>query len=135
VIETTTPEGVRILLVEDSLPVRRWLSLLLQSHEGWDVCGEIAQASQILQKTSELKPNVLVITVKRQTVADQVMGELRELLPMLPVALCLDDGVPAPNIRCHSGVVVISRTVTDVGKIIAAIEILLREQLSLLVVH
>jgi DNA-binding NarL/FixJ family response regulator len=134
-METAPPECVRILLVEDSLPVRKWLSLLLQSHEGWDVCGETAQASEILQKTSELKPDVLVITVKRQTTLEPVMGALRELFPMLPVALCLDDRVPAPNILCHAGVVVISRTITDIGKIVAGIEILLKEQLSLSVVN
>jgi hypothetical protein len=63
------------------------------------------------------------------------MGALRELFPMLPVALCLDDRVPAPNILCHAGVVVISRTITDIGKIVAGIEILLKEQLSLSVVN
>jgi CheY-like chemotaxis protein len=134
-METTTPEGVRILLVEESLPVRRWLSLLLQSHEGWEVFDEPAQASEILQKTSELKPDVLVITVKRQTPLDGVMEALREQFPMLPVALCLDHRVPAPNILCHAGVVVISRTIMDIGKIVAGIEILLKEQFSLSVVN
>jgi DNA-binding NarL/FixJ family response regulator len=36
------------------------LRVLLQQHPGWEICGEASTGSEALQKTIELKPDVLV---------------------------------------------------------------------------
>lgn len=50
----------RILIADDHDGTRAVLRVLLQQHVGWEICGEASTGSEALQKTIELKPDVLV---------------------------------------------------------------------------
>jgi DNA-binding NarL/FixJ family response regulator len=50
----------RILIADDHDGTRAVLRVLLQRHAGWKICGEASTGSEALQKTIELKPDVLV---------------------------------------------------------------------------
>lgn len=54
---------LRILLADDHEVVRRGLCTLLQSHEGWEVCGEAKDGREAVEKAKQLKPDVVVLDV------------------------------------------------------------------------
>jgi DNA-binding NarL/FixJ family response regulator len=55
--------GVRILVADDHEVVRRGLCALLGSHPGWDICGEVADGREAVEKTAQLKPDVLILDI------------------------------------------------------------------------
>jgi DNA-binding NarL/FixJ family response regulator len=54
---------LRILIADDHEVVRRGLSNLLQSHEGWEICGEAKDGRQAVEMAKELKPDVVILDV------------------------------------------------------------------------
>ena len=50
----------RISIADDHEGTRAILRVLLQDHAGWEICGEAATNSEAVQKSIELKPDVLV---------------------------------------------------------------------------
>jgi DNA-binding NarL/FixJ family response regulator len=54
---------LRILLADDHEVVRRGLCTLLQSHEGWEICGEAKDGREVVEKAKQLKPDVVVLDV------------------------------------------------------------------------
>jgi DNA-binding NarL/FixJ family response regulator len=54
---------LRILIVDDHEVVRRGLCSLLQSHEGWEICGEATDGREAVEKAKQLKPDVVVLDV------------------------------------------------------------------------
>ena len=53
----------RILIADDHEIVRHGLRSLLESHPGWEVCGESADGWDAVRKTAELKPDVVAMDV------------------------------------------------------------------------
>jgi len=54
---------LRILVADDHEVVRRGLCTLLQSHEGWEICGEAVDGREAVEKVKELKPDVVILDV------------------------------------------------------------------------
>jgi DNA-binding NarL/FixJ family response regulator len=54
---------LRILVADDHEVVRRGLVALLQTHEGWEICGEAADGRETVEKAKQLKPDVVVLDV------------------------------------------------------------------------
>src|SRR6204780_5704942 len=54
---------LRILIADDHEVVRRGLSALLQSHEGWEICGDAKDGREVVEKAKELKPDVVILDV------------------------------------------------------------------------
>ena len=54
-------EGTRILLVDDHELVRRGLRSLIESHPGWEVCGEAADGRTAAKLAGTLAPHVVVM--------------------------------------------------------------------------
>lgn len=52
---------VRILIVDDHAVVRRGVRTLLESHEGWEVCGEATTGREAVAETLRLRPDVVVM--------------------------------------------------------------------------
>ena len=50
----------RLLIADDHAIVRRLLRLLLETHEGWLVCGEAENGSQAISKAVELRPDLII---------------------------------------------------------------------------
>lgn len=57
----TEPPPTRILLVDDHEVVRRGLRALLETHAGWEVCGEAADGRAAVQLALSLQPHVVVM--------------------------------------------------------------------------
>lgn len=56
-------DPLRILVADDHEVVRRGLVLLLQSHPGWEVCGEAEDGRQAVDKARELNPDIIILDV------------------------------------------------------------------------
>jgi DNA-binding NarL/FixJ family response regulator len=54
---------LRILIADDHSVVRAGLRALLESHEGWEVCGEASDGREAVEKASKLKPDVAVLDI------------------------------------------------------------------------
>jgi DNA-binding NarL/FixJ family response regulator len=61
------PENImkplRILVADDHDLMRRGIKMLLQSHSGWEVCGEAKTGHEAVTKTEELKPDILILDI------------------------------------------------------------------------
>lgn len=53
----------RILIADDHEVVRQGLRALLESHIGWEVCGEASDGWEVVSKAAELKPDVIAMDV------------------------------------------------------------------------
>jgi len=54
---------LRILIADDHEVVRRGLCTLLQSHEGWEICGEATNGRSAVEMARELKPDVVILDI------------------------------------------------------------------------
>ena len=54
---------LRILIADDHDLMRRGVKTLLQSHAGWEICGEAKTGREAVVQTEELKPDVLVLDI------------------------------------------------------------------------
>jgi DNA-binding NarL/FixJ family response regulator len=53
--------SLRILVVDDHAVVRRGVRSLLESHEGWEVCGEATTGRDAVEQSKRLRPDVVVM--------------------------------------------------------------------------
>jgi len=52
---------LRMLVVDDHEVVRKGLRALLETKEGWEVCGEAANGREAVEKASEYRPDVVLL--------------------------------------------------------------------------
>lgn len=52
-----------IFIADDHDLMRRGIKTLLQSHEGWEICGEAKTGREAVTKAEELKPDILVLDI------------------------------------------------------------------------
>ena len=50
---------LRILVVDDHAVVRRGVRALLESHTGWEVCGEATNGRDAVEETLRLRPDIV----------------------------------------------------------------------------
>jgi len=55
--------ALRILVADDHEIVRRGLCAILGSHAGWEVCGEAADGREAVEKTKQLRPDVVILDI------------------------------------------------------------------------
>jgi DNA-binding NarL/FixJ family response regulator len=53
--------SLRILVVDDHAVVRRGVRSILESHEGWEVCGEATTGRDAVEQSRQLRPDVVVM--------------------------------------------------------------------------
>ena len=53
--------SLRILIVDDHAVVRRGVRSLLESHEGWEVCGEATTGRDAVAQSLRLRPDVVIM--------------------------------------------------------------------------
>jgi DNA-binding NarL/FixJ family response regulator len=55
--------NLRIVIADDHDLMRRGVKTLIQSHPGWEVCGEAQTGREAILKAEELKPDVLILDI------------------------------------------------------------------------
>lgn len=54
---------VRILLADNHVAVRRSIRFLLESHSGWEVCGEATTGREAAEHARRLKPDIVLLDI------------------------------------------------------------------------
>jgi len=54
---------LRILIADDHDLLRRGVKTLLQSHAGWEICGEAASGREAVTKVEKLKPDIAILDI------------------------------------------------------------------------
>jgi DNA-binding NarL/FixJ family response regulator len=54
---------LRILIADDHDLMRRGIRTLLESHSGWEVCGEALTGREAVSKAEELRPDIVVLDI------------------------------------------------------------------------
>ena len=63
-VKINTDMGLfRILIADDHEVVRRGVRALLNSISGWEVCGESVDGQDAIEKTKELRPDVVLMDI------------------------------------------------------------------------
>lgn len=73
---------LRIIVADDHEVVRQGIRAVLQSQPDWEVCGEAGNGREAVEKTEELKPDIVVLDVAMPEVSG--LTAVREILQMLP---------------------------------------------------
>jgi DNA-binding NarL/FixJ family response regulator len=55
--------GVRILVADDHEVVRRGVCTLLESHPGWEICCEVGDGREAVEKVAQLKPDIVILDI------------------------------------------------------------------------
>lgn len=53
----------RILVADDHEVVRRGIRALIESHPGWEVCGDAVDGREAVERTRELKPDLILLDI------------------------------------------------------------------------
>ena len=79
---------IRILIADDNMMIRRGLRKLLETHDGWEVCGEASDGREAIQKTRELDPDVIVLDfLMPDLIGLEAAKEIAEISPKVPILL------------------------------------------------
>ncbi|MGD0212044.1 MAG: response regulator transcription factor [Terriglobales bacterium] len=54
---------LRILIADDHEVVRRGLCMLLETHDGWEICGEANDGRQAVEMAKQLKPDIVILDI------------------------------------------------------------------------
>jgi DNA-binding NarL/FixJ family response regulator len=56
-------KALRILIADDHDLLRRGVKTLLQSHAGWEICGEAVTGREAVTKADQLRPDVVILDI------------------------------------------------------------------------
>jgi DNA-binding NarL/FixJ family response regulator len=120
---------IRILLVDDNPSVRHYLRAVLEQQTDWRVCGEARTGAEALQKVIEAPPDLILLDYQMPDLNGvDVARQISELFPKIPILMVtlhlsnqLADAARLAGVRgaCAK---------QDIGSVVQAVEMLLREQ-------
>jgi NarL family two-component system response regulator YdfI len=119
---------VRVLIADDSEPVRFGLHELIEDHAGW-VCAEAVNGYDAITKIQDLAPDILILDLFMPVMDGlQAARAITNLVPDLPILLCtshLPPSLVSMAQRCG-----IQGTVSksDCRQIVSGVEALLRRE-------
>ena len=118
----------RVLIADDSVPLRSGLRRLIEEHTGW-VCAEALNGRDAITKTQQLAPDILIVDLCMPVMDGlQAARAINKLSPDLPILLCTTDLPPSlVSMAQRCG---IQGTVSkyDSRQIVTGIEALLRHE-------
>src|SRR5215472_5955448 len=80
--------ATRILIVDDHMVIRKMLKALLETREGWEVCGEATNGREAVTKAQELKPDLMIMDLA-MPIMDGIRAsrELSKAMPTVPILM------------------------------------------------
>ena len=77
---------MRILLADDHAAVRRGMRALLETQDGWKICGEAENGQEAFEKTKTLKPDIVILDISMPILSGFGAAKLiKERFPELPI--------------------------------------------------
>jgi len=77
---------MRILLADDHEAVRRGMRALLETQDGWKICGEAENGQEAFEKTKTLKPDIVILDISMPILSGFGAAKLiKERFPELPI--------------------------------------------------
>ena len=97
---------LRILIADDHEVVRRGLCTLLQTHEGWEVCGEAEDGRVAIEKVRQFHPDVVVLDWQMPVMDGlEAAKEIRRLAPStILLMITLHDSVQLAETAHAAGI-------------------------------
>jgi DNA-binding NarL/FixJ family response regulator len=122
--------AVRVLIADDDSSIRRLLRRLIESHDGWTVCGDASNGQDAVGKATQLHPDVIVLDLAMPEMNGlQAAKEISRRDPQVPMLLLTVQQVSKELTKeaLHAGFkgAVSKSTGSEVVK---AIEVLLQDQ-------
>ena len=119
---------VRVLIADDSEPVRFGLHELIEDHAGW-VCAEAVNGYDAITKIQNLAPDILILDLFMPVMDGlQAAHALSKLVPDLPILLCTTDLPPSLVSMAKRWGIQGTVSKYDYRQIISGIEALLRHE-------
>ncbi len=79
---------VRVLIADDNPWIRKGLRNLIEQHADWQVCGEVSDGVQAVQKTRELHPDLVLLDFRMPEKNGLEAGkEILQTSPGMPMIL------------------------------------------------
>jgi DNA-binding NarL/FixJ family response regulator len=79
---------VRLLIADDNATSRRLLRALLETREGWQVCGEATNGVEAVAKAAELKPEIIILDLAMPIMDGMhAAQEISAAFPTIPILL------------------------------------------------
>lgn len=129
-VRSSPAMAVRILIADDDAAIRRLLSRLIESHDGWSVCGEAQDGQEAIGKAALLNPDIIVLDLAMpQMTGLQAAREISRHTPEIPMLLLTVQQVSKEltNEALHAGFKgAISKSTGS--EVVKAIEVLLQRQ-------
>src|SRR5690242_375346 len=86
---------IKVLIADDSVPVRSGLRKLVEEHTGW-VCAEALDGRDAIIKIKQLTPDILILDLCMSVMDGlQAARTLSRLAPDVPILLCTTDLPPS----------------------------------------
>jgi len=118
----------RVLIADDSVPLRSGLRRLIEEHTGW-VCAEALNGRDAITKIQQLAPDILILDLCMPVMDGlQAARALSKLVPDLPILLCTTDLPPSLVSMAKRWGIQGTVSKYDCRQIISGIEALLRHE-------
>jgi DNA-binding NarL/FixJ family response regulator len=77
-----------VLIADDQEFTRKTLKALIESHPGWQICGEAENGHQAIQKASELQPDLIVLDLSMPLIDGLAAARaIAETMPAVPILI------------------------------------------------
>jgi DNA-binding NarL/FixJ family response regulator len=86
------PSTIRVLVVDDFEPWRRFVSVMLRTKPGLRIVGEASDGSEAFQKAVELEPDLILMDIGLPTVNGlDTVRRIRDFVPEAKIILLSDE--------------------------------------------
>jgi DNA-binding NarL/FixJ family response regulator len=88
--------AIRILIADDHELVRQALRSLIESHQGWEVCGDADDGDEAVTKAAELCPDVIILDLAMPRMDGlEAARHIHKAAPHIPIILHTMHSSPA----------------------------------------
>jgi DNA-binding NarL/FixJ family response regulator len=121
--------AARILIADDHDVIRGRISRLVEYHDGWEVCAQVANGKQAVLKATELKPDIIILDVAMPLMNGiEAADEIGKVLPSVPIVLYTLYDLPVIELKAKKVGVRQVVPKPDAAGLLRTVENLLSEQ-------